>query len=102
MSTLKEINEKLKTAKGRREIYQYLFDHLSSDFLSNGAAPKKVLQMEDKNKVEEVTVEEVVRELANAIGYLNAEISNIEGSQIVPAVPVAAQPNAAPQGESKS
>lgn len=99
MTTLKEAMDNLAKAKGRRQVYQYISDHLTASFVSNGKPAKNVLMLESSPiKVEEPIIEGVVNELLGAIGFLNTEIAVLEGSQLAQSGPA---PTAAPQGDVK-
>ena len=100
MPTFKEAMDSLTRAKGRREVYQHLSDHLNTNFISNGKPAFKVLVDASKVKIEESLIEVIVQELTGAIAALNIEISNIEGAQLASASP--AVPQSAQQGEAKS
>ncbi len=84
MSTFKELADKKIKAVGRKEVYQYIVDHLTDNFVSNGKPAKQVLVSEGMVRVDETIVDEVVQEILNAIGFLDKEIALVDSSQLAP------------------
>lgn len=88
MSTFKELQQKLTSAKSKKVIYQHLVDYLETTFRPvAGGPPKKVLLTDDKVPVPDEFVEQVVKELYTGLEAVNREAEQIMG-MAVPNAPV--------------
>lgn len=95
MSTFLEVQEQLKKAVAKAEIYRHIIEHLEKNFLPVGdLKAKSVLLTEDKVPVSEAFFAEVVTEMHYGLSIVQSERDRILGSVV--------SPPAAPQGEVKS
>ena len=108
MSTFKELQTRLSTAKFKSAVYQHLVNYLEADFRPvAGADAKKVIITDEKVRVPDTVIEIVVKEILTGLTYSTTEVEQILNlslgptppSETVVQTPVAPVQN--PQGEVK-
>lgn len=78
MSTFKELQQRLMTAKFKSAVYQHLVDYLEAEFRPlSGADAKKVLMTDDKVRVPDEIFEQIVGEVCGGLENVKREVEQI-------------------------
>jgi hypothetical protein len=93
-TTFKDLNDKLISARYRKEVLMMLISHIENNFRSvGGQVPKNSIKMDSGAIIPESVFEEEVEELTDSVHALDVRIQTIEASILQP-VQVVQQPAA--------
>lgn len=94
MSTFKELQQRMASAKFKATVYQHLIDHLETEFRPvAGKEATKVILTDEKIRVPDDTFEQVVSEIATGLKNVNDEM------ELIGAMPMQPVPSPATQTE---
>lgn len=82
MPTFKEIQNEILAHQNRKEILNYLIDHVEDNFRPNGGHPKNFLLKEDKTSVPDSAFESVVKDMLDEVASIDAHLNTIMNMEV--------------------
>lgn len=82
MATFKEMQMVVQAAQNRREVLNYIADHLEENFRPNGGPPKNTLLKDDRTPVPDGAFEEVVSDMLKEIAALDKGLKEMLDAEV--------------------